>query len=206
MGRHSWRRTHALVQPARCGSLAAVIVVLDRPVSSLPLVREVRGDERLPQWPLRERCQERGGLARGEDAYGTIPSCYTAGLAGWTGSYGRQSDPWPCRSVASPDGLAAALRAGGDRCTGGGGRIARSRFSLCARRSRPQLRAPPGDDPVAPGGGGPRHPRRTPAVEALPRAPLLALGPLDLSWHRAAYWDGRAHPVWHASLLALDGQ
>ena len=69
--------------------MAAVIVVLDRPGRSLPLVREVRGNERLPQWPLRERCQERGVLARSEDACGTIPSCYTAGLAGWTGSYGR---------------------------------------------------------------------------------------------------------------------
>jgi len=48
-GRHSWRRMHALEQPARCGSMAAVIVGLDRPVRSLPLAREVQGDERLLQ-------------------------------------------------------------------------------------------------------------------------------------------------------------
>jgi hypothetical protein len=49
LGRHSCRRTHALVQPAKCRRMAAVTVVLDHPVRSLPLVREVRGDERLPQ-------------------------------------------------------------------------------------------------------------------------------------------------------------
>jgi hypothetical protein len=37
------------VQPARCGSMASVLVVLDRPIRSQPLVREVRRDERLYQ-------------------------------------------------------------------------------------------------------------------------------------------------------------
>ena len=64
-GSHSCRRTHALVQPARCGSMAAVTVILDHPVRSLPLVREVRGDERLPQWSPSERCQERRGAGPG---------------------------------------------------------------------------------------------------------------------------------------------
>src|SRR5207245_7215359 len=86
------------------------------------------------------------------------------------------------------------------------GRIAGSRCSLRARRPGPQLRTSPGDDPFAPGGRWSRPPRCAPVVEALPRAPLRAPSPLDLPWGRVAHWHGRAHPVWHASLLALDGQ
>src|SRR5437667_12856686 len=89
MGRHSWRRTHALVQPARCGSMAAVTVVLDHPVRSLPLVREVRGDERLPQWPPRERCQERRGAGPGMKRMRDYPVL----LDRWVGGMDREL--WP---------------------------------------------------------------------------------------------------------------
>jgi len=75
MGRHSWGRTHALGQPAGCGRMAAVIVGLNRPARSLPIVCAGRGDVRLPQWPPRERCKSAGMLARGEDAWGTMKSC-----------------------------------------------------------------------------------------------------------------------------------
>ena len=65
MGRHPCRGTHASVQPAKCGKMAAVIVILDRPARSLPLLREVRVDERLHQWPTRERFKERMGAGPG---------------------------------------------------------------------------------------------------------------------------------------------
>jgi hypothetical protein len=77
------------VQPAKYGSMAAVLVVLDRSARSLPLVREVRGDKRLTRGCLESVAKSAGVLARGKDACGTLMSCYTAGLAGWTGSYGR---------------------------------------------------------------------------------------------------------------------
>jgi hypothetical protein len=65
LGHHPCRDTYVFVQLARCGSMAALIVVLDRPARSLPLLREVRVDERLHQWPPRERFKERMGAAPG---------------------------------------------------------------------------------------------------------------------------------------------
>jgi len=54
-----------LCNPQSVGSMAAVIVILDRPARSLPLLREVRVDERLHQWPPRERFKERMGAGPG---------------------------------------------------------------------------------------------------------------------------------------------
>ena len=54
-----------LCNPQSVGSMAAVIVILDRPARSLPLLREVRVDERLHQWPTRERFKERMGAGPG---------------------------------------------------------------------------------------------------------------------------------------------